>query len=84
MDSNPEKEEYLEIPADRVSAEALNALMEEFILREGTDYGHSELTLDDKKKKVQKQMDSGRAKIVYSIQTENTTLMLASELARLT
>ena len=83
MAGNQETEEFIVVPAERVSADALSALMEEFILREGTDYGHSELSLDDKKKKVQKQLDSGRAKIVYSTLTENTSLMLASELAKL-
>ena len=83
MSQEVEKEEYIEVPKDRVSPEALGALMEEFILREGTDYGHSEATLEDKKKKLQKQLESGRATIVFSTLTENTTLMLASELAKL-
>jgi uncharacterized protein YheU (UPF0270 family) len=83
MPSNEEKEEYLEIPAEKLAAEVLEAIMEEFILREGTDYGHSELSLDDKKKKLKRQIDTGRAKIVYSTLTENTTLMLAQDVAKL-
>ena len=81
--SEEEKEEFIEIPAERVSKEALRALMEEFILREGTDYGHSEATLEDKLRKVQKQLDSGRASIVFSTLTENTSLMLTNELNKL-
>jgi len=77
-----ETESYIEIPPEKLSDIALNALMEEFILREGTDYGHSETILDDKKKKVRKQLEAGRVKIVFSSLTEDTTLMLSSELAK--
>ncbi|GAG37370.1 unnamed protein product, partial [marine sediment metagenome] len=71
-----------EIPAEKISDIALNALMEEFILREGTDYEHSETTLDDKKKNIQKQLEAGLVKIVFSSLTENTTIMLSSELVK--
>ena len=38
----------IEIPAERLSAEVLRAVIEEFILREGTDYGSYEVSLEDK------------------------------------
>ena len=37
----------IEIPVDRLSAEVLNAVIEEFILREGTDYGVQEAGMDN-------------------------------------
>jgi uncharacterized protein YheU (UPF0270 family) len=75
--TNQEKEEFIEIPMELVSAEALDSLIEEFILREGTDYGHAETTLDAKKSKVINQLKSKRAKIVFSTLTENTSLVLS-------
>ena len=83
MAEEQEKEQFIQVPAERISPEALSAILDEFILREGTDYGHSDATLEDKRLKVQKQLSSGRAVIVYSTLTENTTLMLAGELAKL-
>lgn len=73
-------EEFLEIPAERLSKEALHALIEEFILREGTDYGHSDKTLQQKKITLQRQLSIGQVRVVYSTLTEDTSLILSSEL----
>lgn len=75
MNSTPEKEEFLVVPPDRLSKEAVEGLIEEFILREGTDYGHSDPTLEQKKQRVHSQMATGHVVIVYSSLTENTSLM---------
>ena len=71
----PEEETFILIPKVSLSEEALNGLIEEFILREGTDYGHSEATLEDKKNRVLKQLNSKMVQIVYSSSTGNTTLL---------
>ena len=34
----------IEVPREKISGEILSALIEEFILREGTDYGAVEVT----------------------------------------
>ena len=38
---------YVVVPLDKISDEALHGLINEFILREGTDYGAREFTLID-------------------------------------
>ena len=38
----------MEIPHNQVPEQTLLAIIEEFISREGTDYGHREYTLDEK------------------------------------
>ena len=78
-----QKESFIEIPLSRLSEEIFNALIEEFILREGTDYGHDEVTLEQKKSRVIKQIRSGEVKIVFSTLTENTSLMTRSQLKKL-
>ena len=42
----------IEIPLDRLSSDLLNAIIEEFINREGTDYGVSEVSLETKIQQV--------------------------------
>ena len=74
-----EKEECLIIDPNQLSKEVLENLVEEFILREGTDYGHSETTLEDKKKRVFNQLEKNHIKIVYSTLTENCTLLRKNE-----
>lgn len=63
------------IPTDRLSPDALRGLMEEFISREGTDYGHHEYTLEQKLKQVQGQLDCGEVLIVFDAASESCTLL---------
>ena len=42
----------VQIPVEALSGQALDGLIEEFVTRDGTDYGAEERTLDDKKSAV--------------------------------
>ena len=79
MSSTEDPETFLIVPPHRLSKEAFEGLVNEFILREGTDYGHDEIDLDDKRQKVLQQIDDRVVKIVFSSKTEDCTLMLSSE-----
>lgn len=63
------------IPAERLSADALHGLIEEFITREGTDYGLHEIALADKVDQVKQQLHRGEVVIVFDSLTESVTLM---------
>ena len=65
----------IEIPADRLSADALSAVIEEFILREGTDYGVSEVSLQNKIDQVRRQLSNGDVLITFDPVTENCNLL---------
>jgi len=65
----------IEIPADRLSADALHAVIEEFILREGTDYGASEISLENKIDQVRRQLSNGDVLITFDPVTENCNLL---------
>ncbi len=72
------------IPTDRISAEALQGLVEEFITRDGTDYGEYEVALTDKVAEVSAQLSRGEVVVVYDTVTESVSLQtrqqaLASE-----
>ena len=49
----------MEIPHSQLSKEVLDAVIEEFITREGTDYGDRVISLDDKVEQVRGQLDRG-------------------------
>jgi uncharacterized protein len=68
--------DFLEIPADQLNEDTLLALIEDFITREGTDYGDQEYTLAQKVAQVRRQLVSGRAVIAYDTSTESCTLIL--------
>lgn len=74
------EEELVSIPLEKISQQALDNLIEEYILREGTDYGHSEKTLEQKKQTILKQLKNNSAVVVYSTLTENTSILPSSKL----
>jgi len=65
----------IEVPAEALSAEALDGIIDNFILREGTDYGAQEVSREAQIQRVRKQIDKGDVKIVYDPNTESVTLM---------
>lgn len=69
------EESFVIIPQEKLTQEALFGLIDEFILREGTDYGHAEQNLDQKREKVIFQLNSGHVQIFFSSKTEDCTLL---------
>ena len=65
----------IEIPLDRLSSDLLNAIIEEFINREGTDYGVSEVSLETKIQQVKKQISRGDIVITFDHTTETCNLL---------
>lgn len=70
------------IPPDRLGADTLTALIEEFILQEGTDYGRHETELASKAEQVRRQIDNGYVVISYDEQTESCNLLTKREYQR--
>lgn len=69
------------VPPEALSAAVLRALIEEFVTRDGTDYGESEKSLDAKVADVEQQLDAGEIAIVFDPETESVNLVTARELA---
>lgn len=70
----------IEIPASQLSPETLRALVESFIMREGTDYGEREYSLEEKVEQVFLQLNKGKAKILFDLVSESPTLVLKEQL----
>ena len=54
------------IPYQQLDPDTLVSLIESFVLREGTDYGTEEISLQEKIEQVQLQLRNGTAVIVFS------------------
>lgn len=75
MDEHDEADRgELVIPAALLSPRALIGLVEEFITREGTDYGVREHTFDEKRADVMRLISAGEVLILFDAETESTTL----------
>jgi uncharacterized protein YheU (UPF0270 family) len=66
--------EPVEVPYGELPAGLLNAVIESFVLREGTDYGEKELSLEDKVARVVSQLKRGEAKILFDPESESVTI----------
>ncbi len=73
----------MEIPWDQLSEEALRGLIEEFVTREGTDYGHQDYSLEDKVAAVRQQLSRGDAIIIYDDYLQSCTLVARGQRAEL-
>lgn len=69
--------ELIEVPTAELAPETLQALVESFVLREGTDYGVQEVTLDSKVAQVLRQLQRGEARIVFDPATESVDIRVA-------
>ena len=58
-----------------IAVETLQNLIEEFVTREGTDYGDYTLTLADKVAAVRQRLDSGEVVILYSESNESVNIV---------
>lgn len=63
------------IPPQALSHDALTGLISEFVLREGTEYGLSDVSLETKIAQVRKQIERGDVVIVYDEGTESCDLV---------
>ena len=55
----------VEVPHTHLTPEALHTLAEEFVTRDGTDYGRVEKTLEEKVAALMRQLERGEAAILY-------------------
>lgn len=67
------------IPPESLSPEALQGVLEEFISRDGTDYGEHELSLEAKVQRLKPQVLRGDVLIVFDEVQELVTLMAKEE-----
>jgi uncharacterized protein YheU (UPF0270 family) len=67
--------DFMIIPHEQLSSDTLQGLIEEFITREGTDYGHEEVSLDTKVAQVLRQLQRGDVVIVFDPSSESVSLL---------
>lgn len=63
---------------DDLQADTLRAVIESFVLREGTDYGLHETALEDKVAQVLRQLRRGEAHITFDPVTESVNIVVTS------
>ena len=72
----------VQLSPDQLSPQTLRGLVEEFVTRDGTDYGAVERSVQEKIAQVEAQLASGEARIVFDPETESANIVLARDLAQ--
>ncbi len=68
------------IPLEAISTEALEGLIEEFVTRDGTDYGFEETSLSERVAQIKRKMKSKEIVILFNEATEEVNLVLREQL----
>lgn len=71
------------IPHQQLPAETLQALLEEYASRDGTDYGETEVALTIKVQQLHEQLKRGEICLVFEAATESAHLVPRHELRSL-
>lgn len=74
---DPPDESGVVVPLDALRPETLRAVVEEFVTREGTDYGPREFDLDAKVEHVLRQLRRGEAQLSFDAVTGTVGVIAA-------
>jgi uncharacterized protein YheU (UPF0270 family) len=64
------------VPHTELSPDALNGVIQSFVLREGTDYGAQEVDFETKVQQVLRQLERREAEIVFDQNTESIDIVV--------
>ncbi len=76
--------DYIDVPPGRLDSAVFRALMEDYVTRDGTDYGERERSLAEKVEALERQVRAGEVRLLYHGESEQWDLVPADEAARLT
>ena len=69
----------MNIPYQELAVETLTAIIEEFISREGTDYGVHETSLEKKVQQVMNQLQRGEIVVTFDQESQSCDLQVISQ-----
>ncbi|MGS0537193.1 YheU family protein [Pseudoalteromonas sp. SaAl2] len=67
------------IPHQQLDKDTLYNLIESYVLREGTDYGEQEFSIESKVAQVNQQLKNGDAMVFFSELHESVTIISKNE-----
>lgn len=73
----------IDISPDRLTPELLDALVEDFVSREATDYGATEVDFQIKVEQVKRQISRGEVVITFDPVTETCNLLTQHQFQQL-
>jgi uncharacterized protein YheU (UPF0270 family) len=71
------------IPHQSLEPDTLSAMLEEFVTRDGTDYGEHEADLCLRVRQVRSQLETGKAVIIFDADEETFSIVPRDALERM-
>jgi uncharacterized protein YheU (UPF0270 family) len=81
LDYYQDQQPAVEIPHEQLSPEALHGVIESYVLREGTEYGERDVSLDTKIAQVLRQIERGEALILFDPNSETIDVVVRKRAA---
>jgi uncharacterized protein len=70
-----EPQEAIVVPYSELPADTLRAVIESFVLREGTEYGAKDFTLPEKVAHVIAQLERGVAQVIFEPESQSVDII---------
>jgi uncharacterized protein len=76
VEEGPEPPPPVEVPHQELTTDVLRAVVESFVLREGTEYGERDVALESKVAQVMRQLDRGEVRIIFDPESESIDIVV--------
>lgn len=68
-------EEGIEVPYQQIKPDTLRRMIQEFVTRDGADWGEVGCTLEDKVDQVLQQLRAKKVKVVFDLKSQTANLV---------
>jgi hypothetical protein len=75
MNRERDRRRIVRVPYDQLSPETIEAVIEEFVTREGTDYGKTDVPFERKIESVRRQLETGKVLIVFDESMQSCNIL---------
>ncbi|MBU0673743.1 MAG: YheU family protein [Proteobacteria bacterium] len=69
-------EQTVEVPYERLDPDTLRNLIQEFVSRDGADWGDPGCSLDDKVKQVLWQLGKKKVKVIFELNSQTANIVI--------
>lgn len=64
------------MPFEQINPDTLRHMIQEFVTRDGADWGDAGCSMEDKYEQVLRQMRSGRVKVVFDLTSQTANIVV--------
>jgi uncharacterized protein YheU (UPF0270 family) len=70
-------EDGVDVPYEQIDAQTLNKLIQEFVTRDGADWGDAGCSLEEKCEQVLRQLKAKQVKVVFDLKSQTPNIAVS-------